>query len=308
MKNIWKNNSWFSIVIAMALTIFIWLAAIYLLEYIIPFGRNVKGVENASVSYYQAASWIEDAFWYINQNNIGDEFDEIMSTSENIDYGYDMTSNGSQIPLPWKWNNQFDADWNLTTIPNFNRLSRSNPIQLEVWNNMISSWTSVDFYIRTPNTTGTSSPYSLANSTNSIINWQLSTPNKTLNSRDTNPANPDSTITSAQINSSAPISLASRNGVDLENNNLRFSEFYDNECTSWVSCVLKLSVIGNLIASSNDSVIPYLEYRIDFWSDIVPLRFVQIDAVWKSNGFSKNLNVSVPQLTVDEAFDFTILQ
>ena len=297
MKNTWKNNSWFSIVIAMVLTIFIWLAALYILEYIIPFGRNVKWVENASKSYYQAASWIEDAFWFISQNGIGDENDEVISSSENVDYWYEMTSNGSQIPLPWTGDSEYDN--------NFNMLSRSNPIQLEVWNDRISpasNWNSnIAFDIRVPNTTWTASPYSLSNASSPIINWQLSSPNNTLNSD-------GSTITSGEVNSSAIIYLWNRNGVDLENNTLRFSDFYNTQCTTWVSCVLKLSIIWDLIATTNNSSIPYLEYNINFWWDSVPLRFVQIETTGKSNGFSKNLNVRVPQLTVDEAFDFTVLQ
>ena len=83
----------------MGLTIFIGLAAVYLLEYIIPFGRNVKGVENASKAYYQANSAIEQSLWDISQNDLGYQNNDALSASANIDYGYDMRSNGSQIPL-----------------------------------------------------------------------------------------------------------------------------------------------------------------------------------------------------------------
>ena len=293
MKNIWNNNSWFSIVIAMAMTIFIWLTALYILEYIIPFGRNVKGVEDASKSYYQAASGVEDALWFINQNDTGAEYDEMISSTERIDYWYEMTSNGSQIPLLWAWNSEYDND--------FNVLSGSLPIQLEIWNGRVSNWGSVDVHIRVPNTTWGSTPYSLDDTVDSIVNWQISSPDNTLNSDGT-------TITAAEINSSSAISLWSRNGIDLQNNTSRFSDFYNAECTSGISCILKLSIISNLVANENNTSIPYLEYQIDFWSDSVPLRFVQIEAIGKSNGFRKDLNVRVPQLTVDEAFDFTVLQ
>ena len=296
MKNIWKNNSGFSIVIAMGLTIFIWLTALYILEYIIPFGRNVKWVENASKSYYQAASWVEDAFWFISQNGVGDENDETLSSSENIDYWYEMTSNGSQIPLSWTGDSEFDVDFNL--------LAPSSPIQLEVWNDMISDWNNVDFNIRVPNTRWVEWPYTLAWWSDSIVNWQLSTPDTTFNSD-------DSLITANDINSPTPINLGIRNGQDLDGNlpdSMR--DIYSSNCGSGSGCILKLSIISDiqLAWATGWSQIPYLEYQIDFWWDSVPLRFVQIEATGKSFGFRKDLNVRVPQLTVDEAFDFTVLQ
>ena len=294
MKNIWKNNSWFSIVIAMVLTIFIGLTALYILEYIIPFGRNVKWVENASKSYYQAASWIEDAFWFISQNDIGDEYDESISSSENIDFWYEMTPNGSQIPLSWTGDSEYDDDFNL--------LAPSSPIQLEVWNDMISDWNNVDFNIRVPDTGWPWWAYTLAWWTNFIINWQLSTPDTTLNSD-------DSLITANDVNSTTDINLGSRYGKTLDDNSpQRLRDFYNAECTTWVSCSLKLSIIWNLVATTGNTSIPFLEYNIDFWWDLVPLRFVQIESTGKSFGFRKDLNVRVPQLTVDEAFDFTVLQ
>jgi len=290
MKNSLKNNSWFSIVVAMWITVFIWLAAIYILEYIIPFGKNVKWIENASKSYYQANSWIEQSLWYIWQNTTWDE-DVRSLSSGNIDYGYDIVANGSQIPLVWTWNSEYDDD--------FNALSWGNPVQLEVWDSMVSNWNTVSFDIRVPNTTWWTA-YTLFWWTDPVINWQLSSPSNTLNSDGT-------ALTANEVNSASTLSLATRDGEDLEGNTERFRDFYTSNCTSWISCSLKLTVISDLISTTWVNI-PYLEYQINFWSDTVPLRFVQINTSWKSYGFRKDLNIKVPQLTVDWAFDFTVLQ
>ena len=295
MKNIWKNNSWFSIVMAMGLTIFIWLTALYLLEYIIPFGRNVKWVENASKAYYQANSGVEQSLWLISQNDLGYQNAESIGWDA-IDYWYQITANGSQIPLLWKGNSEFDQGFNI--------FSRSRPIQLEVWNNRILNWNDINFIIRVPNTTITNSAYTLAGWSNPIVNWQLSSTVTTLNSD-------DSLITSNDINSTTNINLGTRYGQDLdENTPQRLRDFYTDNCGSGSGCVLKLSVIWPLkaTASARWSLIPYLEYQINFWSASVPLRFAQIESTGKSFGFRKDIQVAIPQLTVDEAFDFTVLQ
>ena len=59
--------------------------------------------------------------------------------------------------------------------------------------------------------------------------------------------------------------------------------------------------------------VPYLEWKIDFDNDNsginnVPLRYVIIDAAWKSYWFRKDLKIRIPQQSVIEAFDFTVFQ
>lgn len=290
MKNIWNNNSWFSIVIAMGIVLFIWLAAIYLLEYVIPFGRNVKGIENASKSYYQANSWVEQSLWFIGQNNIGDEESRVL-WPDATDYSYDITAIWSFIPLPNTGNSDFDN--------NYNTISQSDPIQLEVGNlSNNPNWWLVAFDINVPDTKRSATLQTLDWGSTPIVNWQISSPSNTLNSNNT-------AISATDINSTSTITLGSKAWIDSNGATPNFSTFYNANCRTQ-SCVLKLGVINSL--TSGSTKIPYLEYRIDFQWDNIPLRFTQIHTSWKSSGFRKDLHIKVPQLTIDWAFDFTVLQ
>jgi Tfp pilus assembly protein PilX len=56
-----SNKNAFALIIAMGLVIFMVLIAFFILEYMVPFSRNTKGIENASRAYYQAESAIENA-------------------------------------------------------------------------------------------------------------------------------------------------------------------------------------------------------------------------------------------------------
>ncbi len=57
----YKNTSAFSIVLALGLMLLLSFTGLYLLEYIVPFSRNVKGVENASKAFYQSYAALEEA-------------------------------------------------------------------------------------------------------------------------------------------------------------------------------------------------------------------------------------------------------
>lgn len=291
MRNTWQNNSWFSILIAMGIVLFIWLAAIYLLEYIIPFWKNVKWIENASKSYYQANSWLEESLWYVSQNDIWAETSQIFS-SDILDYSYEIVANWSIIPLSETGNSDFNSDYNI--------ISQWEPVQLEVGDLPDNpNWWLVSFDINVPDLRRSWTPHTLNWWSSPMVNWQISSPSNTLNSNNT-------AISADDINSNSSITLGSRVWIDSNGATPTFSSFYNTNCRTQ-SCVLKLGVVNNL-TSDTVTNIPYLEYQIDFQWDNVPLRFVQISTSGRSSGFTKDLNIKVPQLTVDWAFDFTVLQ
>jgi hypothetical protein len=57
----------------------------------------------------------------------------------------------------------------------------------------------------------------------------------------------------------------------------------------------------------NNTQIPYLEYKITTTNSI-PDRYTTISSAGKSHGFQKELSVSIPQKTVNQALDFTVFQ
>ncbi|MDQ1343749.1 MAG: hypothetical protein QG650_469 [Patescibacteria group bacterium] len=63
----------FAIFLAMVLTIIIVLMGVYLIEKLVPAGRNVKGIEHGNVAYYKASSAIEEALMSLSGSNPGME-------------------------------------------------------------------------------------------------------------------------------------------------------------------------------------------------------------------------------------------
>ena len=68
-----------------------------------------------------------------------------------------------------------------------------------------------------------------------------------------------------------------------------------------------MSLVRELLLT-NGNRIPYLEYQIDFWTFTVPQRYTRIQASGKAYGFKKDLEVNIPQTTLNQAFDFTVFQ
>ncbi len=296
MKN--KNTSWFSIVMALLLTIVMVLLVLYILEYIIPYSKNVKSIENSSNAFYQAESAVEDRLFYFKTRSTNvpstDDFTDesvVNFGSTPIGFAHETISNGWTIPPAWQGNSAFDIS--------YNTISTWNPIQIEVWDDKINSSTNnLRIEFQTPDIDNSWNP-DLNLTPTAIINWQLSWINDTLNAE-------LSWITAAEINLSTPINLYSRSWKRLDWIVEDFGVFYTRECDSWKDCTLKLSIINSL-ETTLWIKLPYLEYQINTPNSI-PLRFSRIVADWKSYGFQKSLEVRVPQQTTNEAFDFTVFQ
>ena len=113
MKNNYKyyyKNKWFSIVFAMWMVIIISLTAFLILEYMIPFSRNIKWIENSSKSYYEANSWIEEALLFVNQNMVGSESWTVLS-STSVWSSFNVNATWTTLPAPWTWNSSYDKDY-----------------------------------------------------------------------------------------------------------------------------------------------------------------------------------------------------
>ncbi len=287
----------FSIIFAIIIIIIASSMSIYLLSFVVPYSRNVKGLENSTKAYYVANAWIESALWDKSQNILW--FEETKNLTSNSQwYGFEITATGSLIPSAWQWNSNFDDDWNI--------LGYSSPIQLSIGDGMIDNWANVKFDFRVPDLDGDGNnlDQSIETSQPVVLTWQLSSPWKTLL-----PTNA-TFISPSNINSSSPVILSSKQWVELDNSNKSFSDFYNANCsTSSSPCTLKISVIWDLVTWGPSSTqIPYLEYQIDTGWQNIPLRFTNIHASGKSYGFKKEIHVQIPQLTTDQAFDFALFQ
>lgn len=291
-----NNKKAFSLIIAVFLMMIMSFLALYLLEYIVPFSRNTKWMENWTKAYYEANKWIEDVLYKMRDN---DAYYETWKTipSTVLWYSYSLVSTWSSIPTSWNWTSEFDLD--------YNKISPSNPVQLLLkWN---INWPSVNFYFKVPHfDDSTLNPISFSWWSSPIINWQLSSDTDTLNASWTyityNDINPSLSIPTARL-------FWDRTWFTLSWTIETFSQFYTNNNCASLWCILKLSVVNEL--KTNDwKKIPYLEYKIDFTSAWVNVAnyYAKIITSWKSTWYKKNLELDIPQQTTIEAFDFTVFQ
>jgi hypothetical protein len=286
-----KTKKALSLVIAISITLIMGLLALYILEYMIPFSRNTKNIEHSVAAYYGADSAIEDALYSMSWALLDFEKSDILDSSLSRDYSIEMDAKGKILPPSWKWNSEFDKNYNIIRI--------WEPIQIEVWNNLITNLSDFEIIFKVPDLDSNSnSSETLSGWTLKIINWQLSGKDDILNANNTQ-------ITADNIDWNG-IVLWSKDWLTLNDTIQSFSNFYSSNCGASNPCKLKMSVINKLELTDRTSV-PYLEWKIESNNEI-PLRYRVINVVWKSHGFRKDLNIKVPQQTVNEAFDFTVFQ
>ena len=320
-----KNNSWFSIIFAIWFVVIITLITSVLLTFLFPFSKNIKGVENSSFAYYQALSWIEKALYEKKSLDLWEDKSWVFENNK-IKYSYNIEASWSILPPAWKWDSEYDKDWN--------KFSLNEPIQLKLKNKDID-WSKVKFSFRVPDFSWNWNKYLEEISWDKkMILWQYSGYWFILDSSTW------AIITTDDINWWNEISLGSktwilhwawidRTKVINQNNPITLSfENFDNWNKNSISnywspkpnliacknttCTLKMSLINKLIIKENwkEQEIPYLEYKIDFsqaWVK-VPTRLVRIKSNWKVFGFSKNIKIKLPQDSSIWAFDFTIFQ
>lgn len=303
-----KNKSWFSIIIWMWLVILMTLSAYLILSYIIPFSQNTKWIENSSNAYYLSYGWIEKALYFIGKERTpADMTTETWSNMPNTLtwISYETFSSWSSIPKPWEWNSEYDKDYNTISI--------TEGLQLEVWNNMIPNWSWVNFIFKVPNLDlNNTTSETLSGLTLPIINWMLSTDSDTLSASWTTyiEANWTTWVKSSNCSSSCSWQINNKNWVILDWSPEIFNQaYYNSNCWAWSSCILKFSIINPLILSTWNKVVPYLEYQISWLWGWFPDKYAKIISSWKSYWFQKSLEIKIPQqLTTNQALDFTVFQ
>ena len=305
-----NNKKWFSIVLAMWITLVIWMISILILEFIIPFSRNIKWVENSSAAFYQSYSGIEEAMWFISQNNLWDESSENFVQANPQDIAYSVESMTSIIPPVLKGNSEYDSNWN--------RFDNNFPIQLAITDSNIN-FSSVNFTFRIPDELNSSNTIVGNDSTQDyIINWiitGISDPNGTQWDSDDVPVVlngiNDQLIEKGEIGSNIS-NFSTRNWRTIDWDTCSVKDFIDgswacNSIYNIYDVTLKMSLVDQLILNNWKSI-PYLEYKINFGGDSIPGRYAQIETSGKSYGFRKNMDIKVPQQATNQAFDFAVFQ
>jgi hypothetical protein len=290
--------------------------AYIIMEYMIPFLRNIKWVENSASAYYLAYSWLEDwlyfrytntweleikdtgaliSLWNYGYTSTESEYETISSW-----YQYETISSGKTLPAPWTWDSEYPDNEN--NYWNYNTISMWNPIQLSVWYWYITSIDDLKISFQVPMVDHIKREIYSWNE--NVINWQLSSETQTLNSIS------ESLIKSLDIrqwdDSEKKIKMSDKNWRLINWETKRFYDFYNENCGDGKRCILRFSVI-NPIKQSNGADIPYLEWKL-LTTHNIPLRYSRIESTWKSYWFARTLNIRVPQSTIAEALDFTVFQ
>lgn len=301
-----KNQSWSALIIGIFVTMIIIVIAIYLLEKIIPFSRDIKGVENGNISYYRANTALNEALLAMSGSDPG--FETVNSSVINWSgMSYAVTGMGRFVPQTWQWNSDYDKNWSI--------LAPGKPLQL-----FLKTTREIDFdnptlnshiVFRVPDLNKDGINNELLAGSQPIINWVISGSGITLQSS-------GSQILANEILSGSYISLSSRTWLTLSGSPDNFKNFYlyTAKCGALTItnvgepfCSLKFSLINPLLLSDNITIAPYLEYRMEFGSaNSIPLQTAVIETQGYAGGFRKNITRFIQQMTTNEALDFTVFQ
>lgn len=108
----------------MGLTILMTLTAYVILSYMIPFTKNVKGIEQSTSSYYHANTGIEEGMYFVKSRaNLTTENSVSLPTSS-TGYSIQTDSTTNRVPKLTQGNSEYNLD--------YNQISLKNPLQLRL--------------------------------------------------------------------------------------------------------------------------------------------------------------------------------
>lgn len=322
-----KNKKAISMIIAMWLVLVSTLIALMIFEYITPFSRSVVDMENSSKAYYYANSWLEEwlfkikslddkasirdlekneipYFISVNNNQFEEESGEEDYKKNTKWYTYNVLYVSEKEPEELKWNSDEDN--------NYNKIYLWSPIQMDIWKIVDSEiWNDIkilfkinDWFIYNKSV--------LSTKDKNIISWQLSSEDWYINSTESNSIKwkdlwKEKTLDNLFTTDSK---LIITNQQDPRN----FSNFIDIYNALWCqqkACILKFSIMDDLILEewNNWKILPYIEWKIESRIGLkFRKRYMEVNSVWKSYLYMRDLSVKVPQTTTNEAFNFTVFQ
>gem|GEM_PF-2158693 len=90
---------------------------------------------------------------------------------------------------------------------------------------------------------------------------------------------------------------------------MSFREFFTNNCKgNDKKCSLRIGVINTLYDDTQKVTFPYLEYQIRNTGKPLPDQYTHIRSIGQAGEFRRQLDLFIPQQTVPQAFDFTVIQ
>ncbi|MBB1565074.1 hypothetical protein HG430_003475 [Candidatus Gracilibacteria bacterium] len=308
-----KNKKAFSLIIVMGLVLLSVLLGMNIINYIIPFSRDIVGFENAARSYYLANSGLEAGIYKLGEqeNNLTPISTDYLSKNfKNIQKSEaDKLSNavtiitenlGTVEPKPGNGDSEFDRD--------YNTISFGQPIQINV--SKIDNLSDLSISFKVPKTDFSSNFELVGEDTKPYLSWQLSSEKGFVNSGE------DGAIKKGQINNKEINIGAGLIGEALTNSGkikLNISTAKTQYCGAVETCILKISLINDLkikldVSGQEKEVnIPFLEWKLVGKKNF-RFRYADLVSQGKATGYIRILEAKIPQTTVNEAFDFTVFQ
>lgn len=312
-----KNKKAVSLIVAMMIVVVTTLLAYTVLEFIYPFSKNIKWVENSVNAYYNANEGVERALYFFKTRDGNQIMTETQRTNGIVDrkgYNYSTESSWKIIPKPGTGTTQYDPNG-----PDFNTIAMWDPIQLSIGNGFVSDITKLKIHFQVPEInlfTGS------IDNTQTYIMWQITSEHGALY------ADQNNIVWGSAINNKDEIVIWNLEWVGYdwwrnEQKNIVLKDIFESsgsssipnlECDKVdVKCILTFSVIRELKTTSWKTL-PFLEWKINTlnsdWTGgfPIPLRYSQIYSKGEYMGFWRELNVAYPQETANEALNITVLQ
>ena len=142
----------------------------------VPFSRNIKGIENASQAFYETYAGVEDVLLEIYSGNVDANHNDPMIGLS--DYSYSYTGSSTNIPDFGLGNSEYD------NTGAFSIISQARPVSIPIGNNAFGGGTNTfSLTLRVPDIDGDGSPDTLTDRSDVFL-WQISSRSDSLTSRD----------------------------------------------------------------------------------------------------------------------------
>ena len=272
------------------------------LEKVFHFSQSSEWIESSNVAYYSAVGLVEEQLmdpnvtkytpWNIAStgaitNNFGAGRELIVDTGSSI------------VPRTWKGNSAFDSDYNI--------ISLGEPLQLVIPNGI--NWNDVYFEFRVPKISSEWTGTSLSMDNSWVILWTIGYTGASLFA-----SGETEIFRWVHLNTNTN-QFASFNGTTNTGSSATITDFYTNTNYLWVNgancgwyaCTLKLSLIRPIFLA-DWRVLPFLEYRINFWGVSVTSQYMTLESKAYAYRFLRSRTIKIPQITTNTALDFAVLQ
>ncbi len=323
-----KQKQAFSLIIAMLIVLVTTLLAYTVLEFIYPFSKNIKGVENSVNAYYRANEGVERALYFFKTRKDGNikeeqDIDEIDKQKWKW-YKYKTTSQWKSLPESKTGNSPYNTD--------FNTIAMGDPIQLSIGNNFVDDISKLEIEFQVPTIDGFTPILGDRRIQMYYIMWQIVSDKGALyaQSKKSNTQNwsiVDSLISNLQIHdnntASHKLKIANFKGTSYTSNGTEVRDVplgaifwnWDYNGIKWLDCknpatkcILTFSIVKELTTPKNSlKPIPFLEWKLTTSGQALPLRYSQIVSEGEFLGFGKKLEVPYPQETANQVLDITVL-